>query len=89
MATDDVTGVVNRLFPGSQGCRIRLHNQTPPDKPKDDYYLLEIAHKNYAAMYALALVAAVNRLPLRINTVENIDPSVDSPLIQYLVVEWL
>ena len=81
-----VTGAVTRLYVTEGVTHIRL--QIPVDQqPKDGYFDLQQSHRNYHALYSLALSAAVNGYPLQIRTRGEIDPA--QPInVQYLVVDW-
>lgn len=76
MAFQDVTDRVRRLFPNAAGLSIRHMNMA------DGYFVLRKDHPNYETLASVAIVAAVNRHPLRIRTEE------DSNNIQYLVMQW-
>ena len=87
------TGKVEIIYPNrDDGVRIRLSGIPAEDTPSDRYFLLEIDHPNYNALYSLALVAAVNRhnLTIRIQGPGDvdIDPSVPSPPVSYMYVEF-
>jgi hypothetical protein len=56
-------------------------------RPQDNYFELHQTHSNYAALYSLALMAAANRRPLLIRTVNDIRAS-ERAVVQYLVVDW-
>ena len=47
------------------------------------YKTIDPGHRNYNQLYSLALLAAVNRLKLRIRT-QNNSPTA----VQYLVIDW-
>ena len=88
-----VTGRVNRIYPNQgDGVRIRLSGIPADDTPSDGYFLLQYSHQNYNALYSLALVAAVNNYDLTIRiqgpSDVDIDPSVPSPPISYMVVDF-
>lgn len=76
MADQDVTDRVRRLYPNAVGLNIRHMNMA------DGYFLLRKTHPNYDTLASVAIIAAVNRHPLRINTADN------STDVQYLVMEW-
>ena len=76
MAIQDVTDRVRRLYPDEQGLNIRHMNMT------DGYFTLRKDHPNYDTLASVAIVAAVNRHPLRIRTEEN------ATNIAYLVMQW-
>ena len=81
------TGVVTRLYVREEGTNIRI-NVDPDLQPKDSYFLLELSHPDYNALYSLALAAAVNRLPLRIRA--NGDDPIKGRVctVSYMVVDW-
>ena len=88
-----VTGRVNRIYPNlGDGVRIRLSGIPAEDTPSDGYFPLQDAHPNYNALYSLALVAAVNKYNLTIRiqgpTDVDIDPSVPSPPVSYMYVDF-
>jgi len=72
----DVTDRVRRLYANTVGLNIRHMNMA------DGYFLLRKTHPNYETLASIAIVAAVNRDPLRIRTAD------DSTDIQYVVIEW-
>ena len=76
MAHQDVTDRVRRLFANNAGLNIRHMNMA------DGYFLLRKTHPNYDTLASVAIIAAVNRQPLRIRTE---DTTTD---VQYLVMEW-
>ena len=76
MAGQDLTDKVRRLFATREGLNIRHMNMA------DGYFLLRIDHPNYDTLASVAIIAAVNRRLLRINTSDN------STDVQYLVIEW-
>lgn len=76
MAFQDVTDRVRRLYPDGAGLNIRHMNMA------DGYFTLRKDHPNYDTLASVAIVAAVNRHPLRIRTEEN------STNISYLVMQW-
>jgi hypothetical protein len=78
MAHQDVTDRVRRLFPNAGGLNIRHMNMADATA----YFLLRKDHPNYDTLASVAIVAAVNRLPLRIRMVD------DSNDIQHLVLDW-
>jgi hypothetical protein len=76
MAKQDVTDRVRRLYAKNEGLNIRHMNMA------EGYFLLRKTHPNYDTLASVAIVAAVNRQPLRIRTE---DTTTD---VQYLVIEW-
>ena len=87
-----VTGRVERIYPNPEGARVRLSGIPADDTPSDRYFLLEIGHPNYNALYSLTLVAAVNNYNLTIRiqgpSDVDIDPSVPSPPVQYMYIDF-
>ena len=81
-----VKGTVARLFVNAAGANLRLHIPTD-QQPKDGYFLLELTHQNYLALYSLALAAAMNRDPLLIRTAGEITEDTRAT-VQYMVVDW-
>jgi uncharacterized delta-60 repeat protein len=61
-------GKVKRIYPDESFVYIRLAGITPNVTPKDGYFRLDKNHPNYASLYSLALVAAVNRYALVVQT---------------------
>ncbi|HXQ70882.1 MAG TPA: hypothetical protein VN844_10365 [Pyrinomonadaceae bacterium] len=76
MAHQDVTDRVRRLYANNAGLNIRHMNMA------EGYFLLRKTHPNYDTLASVAIIAAVNRQPLRIRTE---DTTTD---VQYLVMEW-
>ena len=76
MAHQDVTDRVRRLYANNAGLNIRHMNMA------EGYFLLRKTHPNYDTLTSVAIIAAVNRQPLRIRTE---DTTTD---VQYLVMEW-
>ena len=79
-------GKVIRLYVNRGNTSIRLDINSKSG-PEDGYFQLRLDHANYNALYSLALAAAVNRLPLRIRTVEDIVAD-KRAVIEYMVVDW-
>jgi hypothetical protein len=79
-------GKVIRLYVNRGNTSIRLDIDSK-SAPKDGYFQLRLDHANYNALYSLALAAAVNRIPLRIRTVEDIVAD-KRAVIEYMVVDW-
>jgi hypothetical protein len=84
--TDQVRGLVDRLFVSENATNIRLQIPTA-ESPAEGYFALEVGHTNYQALYSLALSAAINRYPLLINTRGEISPSTRA-IVKYMVVDW-
>ena len=85
-----VTGKVNRMYVNKLGLDVRL-DIDPKTAPKDGYFFLRVTHPNYNALYSLALAAAVNRLPLSIRTVGEIEDATKAekrPEVEYFVQDW-
>lgn len=80
-----VRGQVAKIFPHNEGCFIELKDID--HRPRDDYFLLNISHSNYNALYSLALVAAVNRYVLEIRTAEDITPD-EHAQVNYMRLMW-
>lgn len=76
MAHQEATDRVRRLYANNAGLNIRHMNMA------EGYFLLRKAHPNYDTLASVAIIAAVNRHPLRIRTE---DTTTD---VQYLVMEW-
>lgn len=83
-----VTGKVNRLYVNEYGAWIQL-DIAPQTGPKGDDFKLRKEHRNYNALYSLALAAAANRWPLqiRIEGEKDINPN-DDAVVDYFVVDW-
>ena len=81
------TGIVTRIYVREQGANIRLDIGSEL-QPKDNYFLLELTHPNYNALYSLALAAAVNRLPLRIRADGDLPLKGRDCVVSYMVVDW-
>ena len=86
MAKNIAVGKVIRLYVNRGNTTIRLDIE-PKEGPKDGYFRLRRDHENYNALYSLALAAAVNRLPLRIRTVDEI-VTTQSAVVEYMVMDW-
>lgn len=80
-------GKVGRIFPHENLAYIKLEGIALDVTPKDGYFRLDRSHPNYAALYSLALVAAVNRYDLLIRTWADIT-SQDYGEVAYMVVDW-
>jgi hypothetical protein len=80
-------GRVNRIYPHENLAYIRLEGIAPNVTPKDGYFRLDKSHPNYAALYSLALVAAVNRYDLLIRTRGEITSQEHGEVV-YMVVDW-
>jgi hypothetical protein len=85
-----VKGKVSVLYPTQNGCYVKLLDLAANRQPKSKYFLLQLPHKNYNAIYSLLLSAAINRLVISIKTPVN--PAdlnkTYSPEIDYVQVEW-
>lgn len=81
------TGVVTRLYVSSPGTYIRL-DIGPELQPSSNYFLLQLSHPDYNALYSLALAAAVNRLPLRIRANGDVPLKGRDCFVSYMVVDW-
>lgn len=83
-----VTGKVRTLIADRSGVFIELDNDSSIG-PKDNIWLLKGDHRNFNALYSLALAAAANRWPLtiRIEGDSQIDSSVDAA-VKTLGVAW-
>ena len=79
-------GKVARLYVNRGNTTIRL-DIDPKSSPKDGYFQLGLDHANYNALYSLALSAAVNRLPLRIRSVEDIVAD-KRAVVEYMIIDW-
>ena len=80
------TGRVTRLYVRNEGTNIRL--EIPDnEQPKEKYFLLELNHPNYNALYSLALSAAVNGYLLLIRTKTDISPD-EVATVEYMLVDW-
>jgi hypothetical protein len=80
-------GKVGRIYPHENVAYIRLEGIPLNATPKDGYFRLDKTHPNYAALYSLALVAAVNRYDLLIRTRAEITNQ-DHGEVVYMVVDW-
>lgn len=83
-------GQVARIYATDGQCYIRLANtgNSPNDLPKDGYFVLQMKHNNYHALYSLALVAAVNGYQLEVRAEgEDISPE-HYAIVSYMVVDW-
>lgn len=89
MAAFRFFGEVQRLYADRNGCYIRLENVTPQGEPlpKNSYFQLKRDHKNYDALYSLALLAASGRHRLQIRSSADADPG-EYAEISYLVLDW-
>lgn len=78
MATRSV-GKVKSIVADRSGVVIELDNE-PSLGPKDNVWLLKQDHRNYSALFSLALAAAANRwaLTIRIEGGGEIDSSLDA-----------
>lgn len=65
-----VKGKINRIYPRSDGCCVRLEN--PEYIPENGYFFLSLGHANYNAIYSLMVAAAVNHYTLNIRTIKDI-----------------
>lgn len=83
--TTTATALVERLYVRDSGVNIRLDLETP-DAPLNGYFHLELSHPNYAALYSLAICAAVNRIPLLVRTRGAISPTATA-IVEYLVLD--
>jgi hypothetical protein len=83
-----ITGKVITLVADRPGVFIELDND-PSIGPKNNVWLLKEDHRNFNALYSLALAAAANRWPLTIRIEGNsqIDPLVDAA-IKTVGVAW-
>lgn len=83
------TGLVTRLSVREGTTYIRLDLNWEREGPMDGYFQLRQSFDNYNAMYALALAAAINRLPLTIRAMD--DPGImpdKFAVVQYLNIDW-
>lgn len=82
-----VSGRVVRLYVRDNGTNVRL--EIPTEKqPLENYFLLELSHPNYNALYSLALSAAINGYVLLIRTKADIDPNAVAT-VEYMLVDWV
>lgn len=81
------TGRVRRIYTHENECYIRLEGTPSSQTPKDGYFKLLMSHRNYNALYSLAVVAAVNRYMLRIRTTSTITSTQHAEVV-YMVVDW-
>ena len=81
------TGKVTRLYVQPDETVIRL-GDTNDVLPLNGYFHLKMSqHKNYNALYSLALAAAVNRYSLQIRVRGEIDPTQEAN-VNYMVIDW-
>jgi hypothetical protein len=80
-------GKVLRLYVQKDETLIRL-GDTNAVLPKDGYFRLHMtANANYNALYSLALAAAVNGYPLRIDAVQPVTPEATAE-VDYMVLDF-
>jgi len=73
----DNTDLLSRVFVDEEAIKLRHQSMLT------GYMVIQPNHPNYAHLYSLALLAATNRLRIRIRTYSNSETNV-----QYLVIEW-
>lgn len=80
------TGKVKRIYSHTDATRYWLDITLDPT-PLENYFVLQLNHPNYNALYSLALSAAINGYTLTIRTEK--DTVKDEPaIVLYMVVDW-
>ena len=78
-------GHITRMYVNSSGCNLRLDNKE--EVPKDGYFILDLQHPNYNAIYSLLLLAATNGYVVSVRTKQEIGPNAAAE-ISYVVADW-
>jgi uncharacterized delta-60 repeat protein len=69
---DMARGKVTRIYPHDTAVFLRLDGLTPALTPRDGYFRIDKNHPNYASLYSIAVVAAVNRYVISVRAAADI-----------------